>query len=99
MHPLAADRKALRVMWFFLVVVGCLLEVTDAWTTTVTRSYLERKPVTMSALAPGDQEERVSITDLEEEDDSQARSAFGTKAYWDDVYAGRGDFPKDEYSW
>ena len=31
--------------------------------------------------------------------DSEARSAFGTKAYWDDVYAGRGDFPADEYSW
>lgn len=24
---------------------------------------------------------------------------FGTKAYWDDVYAGRGDFPADCYSW
>lgn len=36
---------------------------------------------------------------FEDDDDSQARSAFGTKAYWDDVYAGRGDFPADEYSW
>jgi SAM-dependent methyltransferase len=33
------------------------------------------------------------------DDDSDARSAFGTKEYWDDVYAGRGDFPADEYSW
>jgi len=32
-------------------------------------------------------------------DDSEATSAFGTKEYWDDVYAGRGDFPSDEYSW
>jgi hypothetical protein len=97
MHPITTDRKALRVMSFFLVV-GCL-EVTDAWTTTVTRSHLERKAVAMSALAPGEQEEYFAITAPEEEDDSQARSAFGTKAYWDDVYEGRGDFPKDEYSW
>lgn len=32
-------------------------------------------------------------------DDSQARSAFGTKEYWDETYLGRGDFPADEYSW
>lgn len=32
-------------------------------------------------------------------DESGARSAFGTKEYWDDVYAGRGDFPADCYSW
>ena len=28
-----------------------------------------------------------------------ARSAFGTKEFWDEVYLGRGDFPADEYSW
>ena len=32
-------------------------------------------------------------------DESGARSMFGTKEYWDDVYAGRGDFPADCYSW
>jgi SAM-dependent methyltransferase len=32
-------------------------------------------------------------------DDDDARSAFGTRQYWDDVYTGKGDFPKDEYSW
>lgn len=32
----------------------------------------------------------------EEED---ALSSFGTKQYWDDVYAGQGDFPADQYSW
>ena len=32
-------------------------------------------------------------------DDTNARSMFGTKAYWDDVYMGRGDFPADCYSW
>jgi hypothetical protein len=31
--------------------------------------------------------------------DLNARSMFGTKAYWDDVYDGRGDFPADTYSW
>lgn len=31
--------------------------------------------------------------------DEEARSAFGTKEYWDEVYLGRGDFPADEYTW
>lgn len=35
----------------------------------------------------------------DEDNDSQALSVFGTKAYWDDIYAGRGDFPAEEYSW
>lgn len=39
--------------------------------------------------------------DLLDDTDSNARSAFGTKEYWDDMYAGRGGraFPADEYSW
>eukprot|EP00980_Cylindrotheca_fusiformis_P009941 scaffold2196_cov99-Cylindrotheca_fusiformis.AAC.4 len=32
-------------------------------------------------------------------DDDEARSEFGTKTYWDDLYQGRGDFPSLEYSW
>lgn len=31
--------------------------------------------------------------------DENARSTFGTKEYWDEVYLGRGDFPADEYTW
>jgi len=34
-----------------------------------------------------------------DDDDENARSDFGTKTYWDDVYLGRGDFPAEEYSW
>lgn len=36
-----------------------------------------------------------------EDDDvsSLPLSTFGTKEYWDEVYAGRGDFPSHEYSW
>ena len=33
------------------------------------------------------------------DDDGAARSQFGTKRYWDDMYDGRGDFSSDEYSW
>jgi SAM-dependent methyltransferase len=33
------------------------------------------------------------------DEDVNARSSFGTRAYWDDVYQGMGDFPPDEYSW
>mmetsp|Transcript_21947 Transcript_21947/g.28419 ORF Transcript_21947/g.28419 Transcript_21947/m.28419 type:complete len:265 (-) Transcript_21947:309-1103(-) len=32
-------------------------------------------------------------------DETEARSCFGTKEYWDDVYMGRGDFPSDCYTW
>jgi SAM-dependent methyltransferase len=31
--------------------------------------------------------------------DDDATSQFGTKEYWDDLYAGRGEFPAEEYSW
>ena len=34
-----------------------------------------------------------------QDEDVGARSAFGTREYWDDVYKGMGDFPQDEYSW
>ncbi|KAH8059284.1 methyltransferase [Aureococcus anophagefferens] len=33
------------------------------------------------------------------DDDGAARSQFGTKRYWDDMYDGRGDFSGEEYSW
>jgi SAM-dependent methyltransferase len=33
------------------------------------------------------------------DDDSNARSSFGTKEYWDELYQGRGDFPAEEYTW
>lgn len=32
-------------------------------------------------------------------DDSEAKSQFGTKQYWDDMYKGQGDLSADEYSW
>lgn len=34
-----------------------------------------------------------------EDEDSDARSQFGTKSYWDLMYAGGGEFQSDEYSW
>ena len=37
--------------------------------------------------------------DDDEFGDDDARSQFGTKSYWNDVYLGRGDFPAEEYSW
>ena len=32
-------------------------------------------------------------------DDAEARSQFGTKAYWDDMYRGLGDFDEEAYEW
>lgn len=37
--------------------------------------------------------------DVYEYDDSDAKSQFGTKDYWEDMYNGMGDFAADEYSW
>jgi len=34
-----------------------------------------------------------------DDDDSEARSQFGTRQYWDDMYIGMGDFSQEEYSW
>jgi hypothetical protein len=34
-----------------------------------------------------------------DDDDDNAKSLFGTKEYWDELYQGRGDFPSDEYQW
>ena len=54
----------------------------------------------MNAKAP------LQLTKTKKEEDNDdygndlnARSMFGTKAYWDEVYCGRGDFPADTYSW
>ncbi|KAL3932449.1 MAG: hypothetical protein SGBAC_010846 [Bacillariaceae sp.] len=49
-------------------------------------------PIRMCSMAPKD-DAVVATTD------DDARSQFGTKTYWDELYQGRGDFPADEYSW
>lgn len=46
-----------------------------------------------------DDDETTTTTTVVYADDSAARSQFGSKTYWDDLYDGRGDFPADEYSW
>lgn len=40
-----------------------------------------------------------SSSEFDKENDAEARSDFGTKAYWDALYEGMGDFSADEYSW
>ena len=49
-----------------------------------------------STLTINDEDEdEIEIDD----DDDNAKSLFGTKEYWDELYQGRGDFPSDEYQW
>ena len=36
---------------------------------------------------------------VDNKDDANARSQFGTKLYWDAMYDGMGDFDANEYSW
>jgi SAM-dependent methyltransferase len=40
-----------------------------------------------------------SVESASDDDDTNARSLFGTKVYWDELYQGLGDFPADEYQW
>lgn len=35
--------------------------------------------------------------EMDDDDDENARSQFGKRQYWDDVYLGQGDFPAEEY--
>ena len=49
-------------------------------------------------LPPNPSRGRLSCT-AAADDDGAARSQFGTKRYWDDMYDGRGDFSGEEYSW
>eukprot|EP00977_Amphora_coffeiformis_P023677 scaffold13933_cov219-Amphora_coffeaeformis.AAC.4 len=78
-----------QVVNLFLLVGSW--HVANGWMVPVTTpSVSSARPCTAS---PQQVETIVTV------DESGARSMFGTKEYWDDVYAGRGDFPADEYSW
>ena len=46
-----------------------------------------------------DSHDATDATDEYKYDDTDAKSQFGTKEYWDETYQGRGDFPMDEYQW
>jgi SAM-dependent methyltransferase len=78
-------------------VVICLLNIAPAavvfaWVSE--SPYVARPHLTVAFAA--------SLADDNAEtlpDDSNARSVFGTKEYWDDLYNGRGDFSAEEYSW
>ncbi|GKY90358.1 protein-lysine N-methyltransferase efm4 [Mayamaea pseudoterrestris] len=68
---------------------------TEAWisrTGSLSRHFKQEKGL----FARND---AIPYNDDDDDDSLSARSSFGTKQYWDDVYAGRGDFPADEYSW
>ena len=62
----------------------------NAWVLPGRHSLTDKKNLMMSMVTDGDSE---SVND-----DSEALSQFGTRAYWDDVYLGRGDFPSEEYA-
>lgn len=93
--------------WRFLCFLWwtTILLVVDAWVTPTeptSMSTIWQWPLTLSSTtvpeegtAAPSQVEPVTIS----VDESGARSVFGTKEYWDDVYQGRGDFPADCYSW
>ncbi|MGK3752331.1 MAG: SAM-dependent methyltransferase [Bacillariaceae sp.] len=59
-----------------------------------TRTSSRRHITRYSAVTMNDEDE-IEIDD----DDDNAKSLFGTKEYWDELYQGRGDFPSDEYQW
>lgn len=60
--------------------------------------YLDRPPA-RSFCPNNHQPLEAAAAAAANDDDDNARSSFGTRQYWDDVYTGMGDFPQDEYSW
>jgi Methyltransferase domain len=52
-----------------------------------------------SSPATGRDPSPVQAQQLPQSQPQRARSVFGTREYWDEMYQGRGDFPSDEYSW
>jgi SAM-dependent methyltransferase len=72
----------------FTVLAGS--HVAEAW---LSHHSIRSTGVGLSSTATSEEETFMTV------DESGARSVFGTKDYWDDVYAGRGDFPADCYSW
>lgn len=85
------------------------LSLSDAWSTTrssppastTTRAVRQSSLSSSSLFAHPKRrfDTRRRAVQVIETEETEAKSAFGTKEYWDDVYAGRGDFPSEEYSW
>lgn len=64
--------------------------------------YRDRQTYSIIISSPHFSTSQGVITSSQEQDyhdEDAARSSFGKKSYWDDVYSGQGDFPADEYSW
>lgn len=59
-------------------------------------SHSQHQPICRVLLYQSSPE---AVNILENNDDSSARTQFGTRVYWDELYQGRGDFPADEYQW
>jgi SAM-dependent methyltransferase len=62
----------------------------------ITSKHLESIPKVPLQGVEGNKKDAV---DDDDDDASNPVSSFGTREYWDAVYAGHGDFPADEYSW
>lgn len=74
---------------------------TSRWCSSFVRHY-RVGPKTRCSATPLDDPDFADCDDgigINSDDDSSARSQFGTKEYWDELYQGRGDFPADEYQW
>jgi SAM-dependent methyltransferase len=65
---------------------------------TIPLQCLERESYEVSTTEFQEHHDSVAYDD-NDDDTLTARSEFGLKRYWDDVYAGRGSFPASEYSW
>lgn len=78
-----------------MFALALVLTASHAWTTP-----RESSPSKSSIRSTTIALHRSSDDDFFEDDnDEDAKSQFGTKQYWDELYQGRGDFPSDEYQW
>lgn len=84
------ERRGTATWTRFALLCSALCEA-DAWASPQFTGASSLPPTTLSSTV---QSEAIATVD-----ESGARSMFGTKEYWDETYAGRGDFPADCYSW
>lgn len=77
--------------------IFALLHATDAW--TATSLVFRKQPPHGSSMTTVVHSAVSTSSVVSWSDEDTATSSFGLKSTWDDQYAGRGDFPAEEYSW
>lgn len=97
--------SSMAMLFVWILIFTIIFSSSYAFTYNINKqiSYHFKFPRYTSSSLYVDLNEYYSIgidsNDDEYDDDAEAQSQFGTRSYWDEMYAGVGEFPMDEYSW